>query len=159
MVFAPTFFTRVPYYPTTVDLYQTVAEQLPREGAFTFIDLGCGFGGLLFYLAKNRPQGRYVGVELGLLPWLTAAVRAALLGRRRVRIQLGDLWKSDLSRFDYIYAFLAPPPMPRLHEKIKAEAHSAAVVLINSFPLPLPPRRRIDLPPPSRQALYIYGPK
>ena len=136
LIFAPTFWTRVPFYPTSKQMYEVIAEHLPDGRDFTFIDLGCGFGTLLMHLARVRPRGRYRGVEIGLLPYLIAKCRAALGGRGRIEISLKSFWNLPLGGYNYVYAFLAPPPMPRLWEKARRELKPGAVFLVNSFPAP-----------------------
>jgi len=57
MIYIPAFWTRVPFYPTSREMYVAIAERLPDDRPFKFIDLGCGFGSLLVYLSRNKKQG------------------------------------------------------------------------------------------------------
>lgn len=135
VIYLPTFWTGVPFYPTSREMYDLVAEQLPADRPFRFIDLGCGYGSLLWRLSRLRPAGKFAGVEIGLLPFLTARLRAAF-SRGRIEVRMRNLWQVDLGPYDRVYAFLAPPPMARLWEKARAEMKPGALLLINSFPAP-----------------------
>jgi SAM-dependent methyltransferase len=157
LIYVPTFWTGVPFYPSNRKMYAAVLAQLPEDREFNFIDLGCGFGSLLFFLAKHRPLGRYTGVELSLLPYCIAKLRSWLPGSSQPAIKLQSIWTTELSDFDYIYAFLAPPPMPRLWEKVKKEAKAKTVLLVNSFPVPAPPSCKVAVDEEGRQAwLYLW---
>lgn len=131
LIYIPTVWTRVPYYPTSRAMYSVILGELPTEKEFSFIDLGCGFGQPVSFLAARRPNGKFVGVEVGPLPYFLAKLRFLL--RRNARIELQSLWKTDLSKYDFVYAFLAPGPMPALWEKAKAEMKSGSVFLTNTF--------------------------
>ncbi|MBN8550260.1 MAG: hypothetical protein J0M12_13155, partial [Deltaproteobacteria bacterium] len=42
IIYVPTFWTRVPFYPTSAPMYEEILKRLPENRDFTFIDLGCG---------------------------------------------------------------------------------------------------------------------
>jgi hypothetical protein len=159
LIFLPTLWTRVPYYPSQVEVYAAVAQQLPTNKNFTFIDVGSGFAGMLRYLATRFPEAHFVGMELALLPYLVSKVRARSFPNLEIRWQ--NFWQEPLADYDFIYAFLAPPPMPRLFQKFMQQAKPQAVCLVNSFPLPGKPQAIIELSSAPRgngrqQVLYVY---
>lgn len=133
LLYAPTFWTRVPYYPTTPHLYEVIAEQLPQEGTFRFLDLGCGLGRLLNYLSKVRPHGTFVGVEISPLAYVAARSWMALSGRSHVTIAWKNFWNISLADYDVVYAFLAPGPMPALWQKVKEEMKPGSRFITNTF--------------------------
>jgi hypothetical protein len=158
-VYAPALWSRVPYYPTTRSAYGVLLAQLPSDRPCTFIDLGCGSGELLLFLAQHRPLGRFIGVEVGILPWLLSTVRARLWGRGRVLIYFRSIWSVDLSQYDFVYAFLSPAPMERLWQKVQAELNPNATFISNSFPAPATPSERISLKNNRGGDLFLYKPK
>lgn len=147
-LYLPTFWTRVPFYPTEGGVYEAVLEELPSE-RFTFVDLGCGFGTLLFYLAGSRPESRFVGFELSPMALVWSKLRSLRYGN--VQIRGRDFWRTSWREFDVVYAFLSPEPMPLLEEKIVREG-GKKLVLINSFPL----KRGAERVRAGTQTLYIY---
>jgi hypothetical protein len=149
LIYAPAFWTRVPYYPTSTPTYLMLLAELPR-------DLGCGFGDLLLFLAKHSPQGRYVGVEIGVLPFLVAKVRAAVFGRGRVSIQCKSMWSVKLSEFDVVYTFLSPAPMVRVWEKVVQEMRSGSLFITNSFAVPDDSTRAIHVKDERQSTLFIH---
>lgn len=145
-IYAPAFWTRVPYYPTHKSAYPLILAELPADKPFTFIDIGCGFGDLLFFLRAERPNGTFIGVEIGPLPWLVGKVRTWLPRRLvsragsqeygSVSIRFVSMWEVDLSTYDVVYAFLSPVPMPRLWKKACAEMKAGSLFITNTFAVP-----------------------
>lgn len=133
LIYLPTFWTRVPYFPTSTPMYEEIAGVLPTDSDFHFVDLGCGFGKLLTYLAAHFPRGTFHGYEIGILPYIVANARALLLGRGRVHIFFKSFWRQDFHSYTHIYAFLAPGPMPALWDKVQREARGGTVFMTNTF--------------------------
>lgn len=134
--YANTVRERVPLYLTNRTTWAAVAQILNTHGSTTaqrpaFVDLGCGLGGMLVYLARAKPDWDIVGVETAPGPYLIAKLRTAFIPNARVRYQ--SLWKTDLAGFDVAYAFLSPAPMPRLHTKVAADMRPGTLFVSNSF--------------------------
>ncbi|MBY0577769.1 MAG: class I SAM-dependent methyltransferase [Burkholderiales bacterium] len=125
--------TRVPLFLTGSRVEEVLAQRLP-EGEFEFVDLGSGFGGVITMLARNRPNGKYYGMEIAPLPYLIGKARC--LNLANCRTDWGSFEKLDLSRFDFVYAFLSPVPMPKLFEKAKREMKPGSLFISNSFQVP-----------------------
>ncbi|NDC38396.1 MAG: methyltransferase type 12, partial [Proteobacteria bacterium] len=155
-LYLPTLWTRVPYYPTSRAMYEAVLRELPQGKPVRFIDLGCGFGGLLCYLARHRPESSFVGIELSPIAFLIAWMQAKLKRVPNVSIQFRDLWGIPLSEFSVVYAFLAPPPMLPLWEKISQELTPGALFLVNSFAVPGVAARELPVAGQRQVTLYRY---
>lgn len=154
LTYLPAFGSQVPYFPSARTSYDAVLAYIPAGRSVHFIDLGCGFGGMLQYLAAHRPGAEFHGVELAPLPWLITRIRS--LFAPNLHASLSSLWSVDLQKFDIVYCFLAPPPMPQVWEKIRRELRPGSIFISNSFPAPHPEDERIELPGVSAQSLYIY---
>lgn len=125
---------RVPLYLSNNATWAALEDLLPGEQQVRFADLGCGLGGTLAYLAARRLDGEFVGVESAPLPALVSWVR--LLARRNARLIYADLWSHDLSRYDVVYCFLSPVPMPQLYEKARREMRPGSLLISNTFEVP-----------------------
>ena len=134
MVFGGGLFTRVPLYHASRDAWAKLEDLLPDRPGLRFVDLGCGFGGPLAYLAKARPEARFLGVETSPLTWLVAWLRC--LPQTNVSIRLGSLWRTELGGFDVVYAFLSPVPMPALWAKVGREMRPGSRFISHSFEVP-----------------------
>ena len=133
LVFGGGIRTRVPLYNSNRAAWAGLLALLP-EGPVRFADLGAGLGGPLAYLAKARPQGTFHGVEASPLTWLAATLRTLPL--RNCRVRLGSLWGEDLGRYDVVYAFLSPAPMPELFQKALREMRPGSLFISNTFAVP-----------------------
>ena len=154
LTYLPTFWTRVPYYPTDQKVFELVARELPNHEQFRFIDLGSGFAGMLIYLARRFPNAHFVGLELGPLPWLVSKFRSLFI--RNLTIRFDDFWKEDLSAYRFVYAFLSPTPMPALWDKVCKEISPGSLFISNTFPTAGHADKIIDLNLPRQRALFLY---
>ena len=155
-LYAPALWTRVPYYPTHRAAYALILAELPTDRPFVFLDIGCGFGDLLFFLQSRRPQGTFVGYEIGVLPWFWGTLRARLTRRRSISIQFQNMWRASLTDYDYVYTFLSPAAMERIWAKVTDEMRPSSVFITNSFPVPAPADETVAIKDPRDSTLYIH---
>lgn len=155
LIYLPTFWTRVPFYPTSKAMYEEVLKQLPQSQGLNFMDLGCGYGSLLFFLARKRPDLHFIGVEIAPIPALFATLRAWVL-RAPVKILWSSFWPVSLNEQDVVYAFLAPSPMTAVWEKAQKEMKGGSMLLINSFPLPTREQKKVAVADSRNCVLYTY---
>jgi SAM-dependent methyltransferase len=134
LTFRGTLRDRVPLYLTNRRTAEVVAELLPQRAGYRFLDLGCGNGQLLAWLARQNPDAEFYGVESSPLPFLLAWWR--LRGLSNCQLRFGNLWSEDLAQFDMVYAFLSPEPMPRLWRRTRARMRPGSLFISNSFEIP-----------------------
>ncbi|BDU75749.1 class I SAM-dependent methyltransferase [Mesoterricola sediminis] len=155
LVFGGGLFTRVPLYHSNRAAWAALLGLCPAS-LLRFADLGAGFGGPLAHLARNRPDGFFLGVEASPFPFLVAWLRTLPL-RGNCAVRLGSLWALDLAGYDVVYAFLSPAPMPRLWEKARREMRPGTLLVSNTFEIPgVTPEARIPLPGRRDACLYLY---
>ncbi|MDZ4784867.1 MAG: hypothetical protein SGJ02_02210 [bacterium] len=154
LLYIPTFFYGVPYYPTHPKAYQEILKLLPEDSSDHFLDLGSGFGALLKFLAVRRPNMTFIGVEVSPLAWFVSKI--TLLPHSNIKIQFKDFWQVDLSGFKYVYAFLAPGPMPRLWQKAKAELSSGTIFITNTFEVDYKPSQEIQIDDLKQTSLKVF---
>ncbi|MCC7263086.1 MAG: class I SAM-dependent methyltransferase [Candidatus Latescibacteria bacterium] len=124
---------RVPLYLSSQATWAAVERLLPA-GPVAFVDLGCGLGGLLGFLAGRRPESRFCGIESAPLPLLASWLR--LRGWPNCQVRRADLWQVELGEFSVVYCFLSPEPMAELWRKARAELRPGALFISNSFAVP-----------------------
>ncbi|HEX7641028.1 MAG TPA: class I SAM-dependent methyltransferase [Burkholderiaceae bacterium] len=126
--------TQVPYYPSGPAGWRAVAAVLP-SGSLRIVDIGSGFGGMVRYLAKERPDCAVLGVELAPLPcWVAKCVNAA--AGSRGRILHGDYQDLDFAEYDVVFAYLSPAAMPDLWSKARSEMRPGTLLLSYEFAIP-----------------------
>ena len=93
------------------------------------------------------------GVERAPLPFLIAFLRG-LASVRRYRVSWGNLWTTDLSGADVVYAYLSPAPMAALWEKARREMRPGTSLVSFRFVIPgVAPTRTI---PVGANSLYVW---
>ena len=126
---------RVPLYLTNRTTWAALSEMIDEhrleQTPGRFIDLGCGLGGTLAYLAHKHPDWRFVGVETAPIPYLISKLRT--WSRANVEVRFESLWDADLTDVDIAYAFLSPAPMPRLLAHANTAMKPGAMLISNSF--------------------------
>lgn len=130
-----TFRTQVPFYPSNQAVWSAVADFVPENRSIRFIDIGSGFGGLALYLAAQRPQSIFAGIELAPVPWFTSWIRAHITSGR-TRFIRGDYGHLNFASYDVIFAYLSPAAMPALWEKAYAEMRGGTLLLSYEFLIP-----------------------
>ncbi len=148
-----TFRTQVPFYPSGAAVWKAVLPMLPSDRAVHFIDIGSGLGGLVLNLARNRPDCRFIGIELAPLPWLISRTRSILTGSR-ARFVIGDYESLDLEQFDVVFAYLSPAAMPALWQKSQREMRPGSLLLSYEFSIPGQVPQITVLPDPHGPTLY-----
>jgi hypothetical protein len=156
-VYWSTFRTQVPLYLSSDKVWQALATKLPAGQPFTFIDLGSGIGGVLTYLAKTHPQGRYLGIETAPLPFLWSWLRLKSGGMRNCVVHWGSLWNTDLGEYDVVFAYLSPAPMEALWQKARQEMRPGSVFISNTFAVPdHPPQETLTVDDLHHSTLYLW---
>lgn len=150
---------RVPLYLSNPSTWQAIAEQLPVDQPFRFIDLGSGLGGTLFYLAKRFPNAEFYGVESAPLPFVLAWLRKLSQRQTNLHLHYGSLWAVDPGDFDVFYAFLSPAPMDKLYHHLHALGKPDSLLISNSFPVPeVEADEVLQLADGRKTRLYLYRP-
>jgi hypothetical protein len=154
IVFGATFRTRVPLFLTARAVRDALGTLIDPARGERFVDLGCGLGSVLAALKRARPDCMFDGVELALLPYLVSRIRGARTG---CRVERRDLMSVDLSRYDVVYAFLSPAPMPALWAKARAEMRPGSRFVSLAFTVPgVAPDRVIAVSDRPRHKLHVW---
>lgn len=132
VLFWSTFRTQVPFYPSNSAVWHAVEELLPKGRPLRIIDVGSGFGGMVIYLARMRPESEVVGVELAPLPWICSRLRGRVSGSGGLFVRR-DYYRVDFREFDVVFAYLSPAAMPALWRKAHTEMRKGTLLLSYEF--------------------------
>lgn len=125
--------TGVPPMPTGPGTRAVMLQLLPETVEGTVYDLGSGWGGLAFALARRYPANRVVGIELSPLPWLFARTMLMLRPRPNLEFRRAELMTVALSDAGAIVCYLMPGTMRRLAPKLAKELRPGTPVVAYSF--------------------------
>lgn len=147
---------RVPLFLSSAAARSTLLSVLPSQRPVCFVDAGCGTGGVLIEVARERPTLQCIGLETAWLPWLVARLRCAG-SPNGARVLRRDLWAHSLAGVDVLYAYLSPVPMERLWTKACAEMPPGSLVVSNTFEVPgVPAEARLPVGDLTGSVLLLY---
>jgi SAM-dependent methyltransferase len=146
---------QIPLYLSSQAAAAELARLIEARRCRRFLDLGAGIGSTVIPLARQFPGTRFVGVENSPLPWLIGRLRTRALAN--VEWRWGNLWATDLSPFDLVYAFLSPAPMPELARKVGAEMQPGTIFVSNSFDIP--EQDAVEQHAAGEQTFFLYAPE
>ena len=126
---------RVPLFLTSRAARERLLALLPLDRPIHFVDVGCGFGGVVASVGRERPTLACLGLETAWIPYLVSRLRCGL-SPNHAAVSRRDLWTHDLSGADVVYAYLSPVPMARLWRKVVAEMQPGTLFISNSFAVP-----------------------
>ncbi|BBP45343.1 hypothetical protein THMIRHAS_07160 [Thiosulfatimonas sediminis] len=154
LVFKNAFLERVPLYLSNQTTRLALA-QLARENQLRrFMDLGCGNGLNVRFMAEQPGIDAALGVETAPIPLWIAKLRN-LRGGGTVLAQ--NLWHTSLFDVSLAYAFLSPEPMAKLWQKVLQEMPDQGFFVSNSFAVPsVTPSEIWQLNDRRQTKLYIY---
>lgn len=147
-----TFRTRVPFYPSGPVVWRMVAGLLP-SGPIRFADAGSGFGGLLLYLARQRADSKFIGIELAPLPWVASRLRG-MAENSPCTFLRGDYTQIHFGDFDVVFVYLSPAAMPALWIKARNEMRPGSLLLSYEFAIPAAESQIANIATPAGAILY-----
>lgn len=125
--------TGVPPMPTGPGARAAMLRLLPARVDGTVYDLGSGWGGLAFALARRYPDNPVVGIELSPLPWLFSRAMLAVRPRPNLRFRRADMLAVPLSDAGAVACYLIPGAMQRLAPKLAADLRPGTVLVSYCF--------------------------
>jgi len=147
---------RVPLFLTSRAARERLLALLPEDRPIHFVDVGCGFGGVVSSVGRERPTLECLGLETAWLPYLVSRLRCAL-SPNHATIARRDLWTHDLSTADVVYAYLSPVPMERLWRKVVAEMRPGTLFISNTFAVPgIEPLAAYEIDDATGSVLHVY---
>ncbi len=100
----------------------------------TILDPGCGTGTLLFELAKEFPNHKFVGIEWNKFAYFICRLRAKKYNN--VKIYCDDMFNCDIGGADIIVCFLIEPLMKKFGQKIMRDNYKTQIIFSNTFKIP-----------------------
>lgn len=102
----------------------------------TIFELGSGWGGLAFFLAKSFPHAQIQAFEISYFPWLFSMIVQKIKRCPNLTLHRKNFFSSSLSEVDVVVCYLCPPLMKKLKIKFEKEMKPTALVISNSFTIP-----------------------
>lgn len=117
---------KVPFISVPNKTLKDIEKALDIKDDSVVYDLGCGDGRVLFYLQKNNPKAKYIGIENSQFPFLLSTVRNWFnkkYNKKNIIFLKKDIFDVDLSDathvFTYLYPNLMDDMLPKLDQELK----------------------------------------
>ena len=105
----------------------------PKKDPKIIVDLGSGWGSLVFSLAKKFPNSHIIGYEISFIPYLFSYFLLKLLCYQNVELKRCDFFTKSLAKADVVVVYLYPGAMEKLKGKLSKELQSSSCVISNTF--------------------------
>jgi SAM-dependent methyltransferase len=123
--------TDAPFVPARKRVIGPLLQLLDLKPNDVFYDLGCGDGRIIIAVAQKFPQTKVVGVELGLLPYLTTRIKTRKY--HNIEVRFNNIFKEPLGQATCIYAYLYPKVLDRLLPKLNRELRTGTTFISCDF--------------------------
>ena len=127
-------------------------------GQGIFFDLGSARGGLTLSISSVFPKLQVYGIDNSWVRVFFSKLRSLFVSHPPIFLQ-GELFKSDVSKADFIFIYLPRPLLPALEKKFQTELKKGAMVITNTvfFPSWQPTQAFITHPEkPEFEKLFTY---
>jgi len=112
------------------------------------VDLGCGDGVMIDRISKQGVD-LAVGYELS-IPTFLFAKWLSFFRKGKAKIEYGNFWKKDLTKFNKIFCFLFDRSMEKFEREVWPNLKKGTIVISNEFKMPtLKPKKVVD-------RVYLY---
>lgn len=154
LIFWGTVRGDVPLFLSSPQVAHAVADVVMRENAKYFADLGAGLGSVVVPL-KQCSSLSIDTWERAPLPWLITTWRCHRYPN--VQVFRASFWKTRLTHYDVVFAFLSPAVMVAIGKKIREEMPKGSLFISSCFPIPdWPPEKLIHIADSRQTILYCY---
>ncbi len=125
--------------PTSRPVLRVMLDLLPKRlpdlphGRGSIVDLGSGWGGVGFVMAKRYPNHPVIGFEVSFLPWVISRLRLMFFSQDNLTFQRTDFMQANLASAALAICYLAPESMTAIGDKLNRQMAVGALVLANTF--------------------------
>ena len=155
----------IPAIPSSKAVRVTILNQIQELNlpAACIAEIGCGYGFILFALARQFPKAEIIGFEIALVPYLFCRLIQKMGRFQNVSFIYGDAFKQIKQQnrcFDIVFAYLInTSSIIRAMEEIH-QNHVRHCLIMNTYPLNHPKPTRVIGPLGwFKSFLYLYRKK
>lgn len=131
MLLTFSFLKGAPYVPTRNKDFDKVFYKIDIKKGSNVVDLGCGDGRVLFYLAKKYQVNGF-GYDIN--PWLISWAKIiSKIKEYDLQFKREDVRNADLKNADIIYIYLFPKLIEELKEKLTQQTKKEVIIISHAF--------------------------
>lgn len=151
----------VPFVPADKNGIDAMCQAVGLTGKEKVVDIGSGWGSIVFYLAQKFPKISVTGIELNPMLHLVSLVKKSLFYRSsNISLSRGDAVVFDYKKFNVVFIFMLSPFVNKVMvPKLETELRKGAKVVSYVFQMKsdLFTEKKIILPVHGwKSAVYVY---
>ena len=128
--------TGVAPVPSSKKARDKILDLIPDDVVGQIVDLGSGWGSLVFPISREFSSCSVVGYEQSPVPWLFSKIRSVFSPRDNLEIRRQDFFDVSLNGARVIVCYLYQDSMKRLQTKFEAELQPGTLVISKDFRVP-----------------------
>jgi hypothetical protein len=149
--------TGTPPLPSSPAVKLAILAALPDKLEGTVYDLGSGWGGMAFALARRYQGCRVIGFEVSPLPWVFSRLRLLLQPTPNLYFHFKSFHKVSQEDAVLVVCYLGPRAMEKLKLKLEAELKPDTLLLSIFFCVPdWRPASEHMVPDMHKTPVYMY---
>lgn len=122
--------------PSSGKAVKCMLEAIPKDFSGKIIDLGSGWGTLVFPLAERFPNSQVVGYENSPIPYLFTKIRQFLRPLPNLVIRRTDFFKESLEDANLIFCYLYSGEMQMIKDHLLGKLSPGTWIISNTFAMP-----------------------
>ena len=140
--------------PTSSKIREALFSHLPGLDKGKVVDLGSGWGNLIFPLSKHYPNSQIIGYESSPIPYLFTFLFNTC---SNLKIHRKDFFNVSVGNADLIICYLYSNRMGALRKKLEEEAKPGACIISHTFAISgWIPKQVIEVNDLYHSKIYIY---
>ncbi len=143
--------------PSSPAAQAAILQLIPEEQTGVILELGSGWGSLIFPIARRCPNARVIGIEGSPIPFLFSKVRQILFPRENLSIRYENFYDISFREASVVVCYLFPAAMKQLRFKFEEELPAESLVISHTFAIyQWQPIKIIKLSDIYRTPIYLY---
>lgn len=144
--------------PTTHKIKKALIKALPEHIEGTIVELGSGWGTLVFPIAKRYPACNVIGYELSPIPYAISQLRLLFSRYKNITFKRKDFFKDPLQDASVAICYLYPGAMQKLKEKFEKKGDADLLIVTHTFAIPgWTPEKVIRVDDLYKTQIYFYS--
>ncbi|MGE0198488.1 MAG: SAM-dependent methyltransferase [Simkaniaceae bacterium] len=140
--------------PTSPKVRMHLLSLLPDLEEGTIVELGSGWGNLIFPLAKKYSKCKVIGYENSPIPYIFSSL---LNHAPNLKILRQDFFEKSLQDADLVVCYLYPKGMEQLKSKFEKELRPGTKVVSHTYEIPgWTPHETIEADDLRCSKIYLY---
>jgi len=140
--------------PTSNKARKALMSLLPTLEEGRVVELGSGWGNLIFPLSKKYKKCQIIGYENSPIPYVFSSL---INYAPNLKIVRQNFFKHPLGDADLVVCYLFPKGMTQLKTKFERELKGGTPVVSHTFAIPgWTPKKTIEVDDIHRSKIYLY---